>query len=73
MAGRSINVVRIVEVIRTELSDGTFIRITKYGRSYSFMHSSLESRVPEMHHNLTKAEAYQLYEDALKKDVLETD
>ena len=64
---------RIVEVIRTELSDGTFIRITKYGWSYSFMHSSLESQAPETHHNLTKTEAYQLFEDALKKDVLETD
>ena len=64
---------RIVEVIRDTLSDGTFIGITKYGRSYSFMHSNLESRAPEMHHNLTKAEAYQLYEEALKKDVLELD
>ena len=73
MDGRSINVARIVEIIRTELSDGTFIRITKYGRSYSFMHSSLEGQAPEMHHNLKKAEAYELFEDALKKDVLETD
>ena len=64
---------RIVELLRDILSDGTFVRITKYGRSYSFMHSSLENQAPEMHHNLTKAEAYELYENALKKDVLEKD
>ena len=73
MAGRSINVAVIVEIIRTELSDGTFIRITKHGWIYSFMHSSLENQAPEAHHNLKKAEAYQLYEDALREDVLEQD
>ena len=65
---------RIVEIIRTELSDGSFIRISKYGRKYSFMHSATEPNTPpESHHDLTRSEAYQLFEDSLKKDVLEHD
>lgn len=74
MVGRSINVPRIVEIIRTELSDGSFIRISKYGRKYSFMHSAIEpDTAPESHHDLTRSEAYRLFEEALKKDVLDKD
>lgn len=63
---------RVLEIISTHLSDGTFVRMTFYDGYYTIMHSALEPLVaPEIHDKLTRSEAYNLFENILRNDVLE--
>jgi len=63
---------KIIEIERYSLSDGGSIRITKLGRYYNFdrLYNSL-STPPDCINRISKAEAYRIYTEALKADVLE--
>ncbi len=63
---------RVLEIISTYLSDGTFIRITFYDGYYTFMHSVLEPLLaPESSDKLSRHQAYDMFENALRNDVLD--
>ena len=63
-----------VQIESTHLSTGQLMEITKFNRKYSFMLASTELLVaPELVIGITKSEAYKLYTDILKADVLDLD
>ncbi len=65
---------KIIEIIATHLSDGSLIRLTKYHRKYTFMHGPTDPlAAPEITDNLSQKEAYKMFEEALRTDVLELD
>lgn len=60
------------ELESTHLSDGSLVTLTKAGRAYRVMKSSPKLfEVPEITGGLNKQQAYNLYADILKADVLE--
>ena len=65
---------KVVEIIRTHLSDGSMIRLSKFKRKYTCMHGPVDPMAPpEITDNLSQKEAYKMFEEALRKDVLESD
>ena len=65
---------QIVRLERHRLSDGGLAIVTRLGLTYNFTrtyNSCGES--PDCVINITKAEAYRLLGDALRRDVLELD
>ena len=65
---------RIVQFERHPLSDGGLAIVTREGRKYAFCRIYPSGdREPDSVHDIRKAEAYRLLEDALKRDVLELD
>ena len=65
---------RIVQIERHPLASGGLAIVTRLGLTYNFTRTypSCE-QAPECVLNITEAEAYQLLEDVLKRDVLELD
>lgn len=65
---------QIVEMERHRLADGGLARITRLGRTYNFMRSyPTAQQAPDCAVSITRAEAYRLLEDTLRRDVLELD
>ena len=66
-------VANIVTLEEHTLSDGSTVKVTKLGRTYSFHHLGGPMEAPESSIGITKEEAYRLLEEALRDDVLELD
>ena len=64
---------RIRELYRHQLANGDIIRVTRLGRKYNFNHLYYDDSPPEVVSGIRKAEAMALYEQAMRKDVLELD
>ena len=63
---------RVKELERHDLSDGGVARVSRLGRTYSYSRT-LPDECPKVVLNITKAEAYRLLEEALRRDVLDLD
>ena len=65
---------RIVQLDRHRLADGGLAIVTRLGLTYNFTRTYNScQQAPECVLNITKAAAYRLLGDALKRDVLELD
>ena len=66
---------RIVEIERHLLADGSVVTVSRLGRRHYFsrLYPNPEDHPPKTGPGITKAEAYRLLEDALKRDVLDLD
>ena len=66
--------IRVTDLERHRLSDGGLAIVTREGRTYAFVRTYPSGdQAPDCVHDICKAEAYRLLEDALKRDVLELD
>lgn len=61
----------IVEIARHHLADGGTIRVTRLGRKYNFNRWSADGLEWESTMGISKKDATELLEQALKADVLE--
>lgn len=65
---------RMVTIESHRLSDDTLAEVSRFGRTYSFMHTTNEWGVaPHTVINISKSEAMTLLADTLRDDVLELD